>query len=178
MEQSTRGQRHNAEWVQLHTTTITSSNFKRVVTSKKWSDALVKSLFSPTNLDHIPAIKHGKLHEDIARDAYCTFMSDTAQQPVEFQECGLVLHTRFCLLGASPDGLVFDLSSASPYGLLEIKCPHQPFLNGQTVQEACSNTDFCCRLVDEQVRLKHNHQYFYQVQGQLAVCNAQWCDFM
>ena len=26
-------------------------------------------------------------------------------------------------------------------------------------------------------KLKHNHQYYYQIQGQMFVCELEWIDF-
>ena len=36
-------------------------------------------------------------------------------------DCGLVVNPSHPYLGASPDGIVFDPSSTSPFGILEIK---------------------------------------------------------
>lgn len=41
-----------------------------------------------------------------------------------FRPCGLVLHPDAPRLGAAPDGLGFDLSAQSAFGLVEIKCPN------------------------------------------------------
>lgn len=31
---------------------------------------------------------------------------------------------------------------------------------------------------DGKVVLKSTHKYFYQVQGQMAICKRKWCDFV
>ena len=176
VERSTRGQRLNKEWKRYHSFTLTASNFKKVVVSKKWSDSLVTSLFTSSDLGYVAAIKHGQEHELDALVAYRAMMAETGCE-VHVQECGLVLHTLYKFLGASPDGLVYD-KSANQFGLLEIKCPHRPYMNGLSVQEACLLPDFCCQLVDGVARLKPTHAYYFQVQGQLAITKATWCDFV
>ena len=29
-----------------------------------------------------------------------------------------------------------------------------------------------------QLTLRETHPYFYQIQGQMAICGAEWCDFV
>ena len=99
-------------------------------------------------------------------------------QPVYVRPAGLVLHTRFRFLGASPGGVVFDRSSNPQFGLLEVKCPYSPFQIGLTVDQACALPSFCCHIADGKVRVKCNHACYYLIQGQMAVCNAAWCDFV
>ena len=153
----TRAQRLDATWFRYHTFTITSSVFKKVANAKKWSDALLKDIFNHTDLSRVAAIRHGIDHEEDARKVYCEKMK--LGQPVEVESAGLVLHTKYSYLGASPDGVVFDASAHPRFGLLEIKCPYRAFSLGLTVREACrSLPSFCCELVDENVQLKRTHE--------------------
>ena len=116
-------------------------------------------------------------HEEDARKAYCAKMK--LGQPVEVESAGLVLHTKYSYLGASPDGVVFDASAHPRFGLLEVKCPNRAFSLGLTVREACRSLPlFCCELVNENVQLKRTHEYFFQIQGQTATCKSAWCDFV
>ena len=50
VETATPGQRTNPEWVRYHQFTLTASNLKRVVASKKWSGVLLTSLFGTLHL--------------------------------------------------------------------------------------------------------------------------------
>ena len=73
------------------------------------------------------------------------------------------LHVRkhdFGLLGASPDGLVVDQQDGSK-GLLEIKC-----LWGRRNKKELPQYDYC------------PNRFYDQIQGQLAVCDREWCDLM
>ena len=75
-----------------------------------------------------------------------------------------------------PDGLVTDVTSPDPNGILEIKCPFK-YRNLDPV-EAARNKDFCCELKDGIPTLKKQHSYYYQFQGQMAITSRKWCDFV
>ena len=67
------------------------------------------------------------------------------------------------------------------YGLVEVKCPYK--YRGYAPTDACLNTDFFCELVtqssgDQKVQLKRSHSYYCQVQGQMAITERAWCDFV
>ena len=64
-------------------------------------------------------------------------------------EYGIVGHPQHSFLGASPDG-VNDLGV-----MLEIKCPYRREISGAILD-----------------------QYFHQIQGQLEVCDLEYCDFV
>lgn len=64
-------------------------------------------------------------------------------------EYGILRHSEHEFLGASPDG-INELGV-----MLEIKCPYRREISGAILD-----------------------QYFYQIQGQLEVCDLEYCDFM
>ena len=70
-------------------------------------------------------------------------------------------------LGASPDGKVIDVGCSSPFGLLEVKCPKTKFL--VTSLDACSESSFFLENVNDETKLKCNHNYYAQVQGLMRV---------
>ena len=59
-----------------------------------------------------------------------------------------------------------------------MKCPAK--YKDSTILDACSSDDrnFCLHVVDGQVHLKKNHQYYTQVQTQLFVTESAYCDFV
>ena len=77
----------------------------------------------------------------------------------------------FNLPGASPDGIV-DCNCCGA-GLVEVKCPftvrHQP--------SASWNLNWLER-DGSNLSLKREHQYYYQVQAQLFLCEKQYCDLV
>ena len=49
----------------------------------------------------------------------------------------------------------------------------------RTPEEACLASNFYCNLDStRKLKLKETHQYFAQVQGQMAIGERTWCDFM
>ena len=177
IEKITRLQTSSTEWKEIHSYTITSSNFLKVVRCKRASDSLLSSLFDGPDLTGVPAIVHGRNFEKTAVEVYLASKAEQGN-PVKVRECGVSLHPAFRFLGASPDRVVFDASATPRYGLLEVKCPHSAFNASETVhQAAATRSEFCCTVLNGQVRLKRNHAYYYQVQGQMAITGAVWCDF-
>lgn len=89
-------------------------------------------------------------------------------------DAGLKLHPTYPFLGASPDGFV--QCDCHGEGVLEIKCPF--CLKEKTFDEAADSNSFCLVNVNGQPSLKRDHQYYYQVQLQLLLTEAKYCDFM
>lgn len=80
-------------------------------------------------------------------------------------------------LGASPDAAVYDTSCECAFGLAEVKCPYS--IRNVIPAEACEKPDFFCTLSPNSTpMLKRTHPYFAQVQGQMAIANRTWCDFV
>ena len=92
-------------------------------------------------------------------------------------DAGLSVHPSFPNLGASPDGKVFDPSTDSKYGLLEIKCPFSK--RGETLDQPAADPNFYLEKLGGKFYLKKEHTcgYYAQVQGQLALTGLKWCDF-
>ena len=81
--------------------------------------------------------------------------------------------------GASPDGIVHDPSDIYQLsGLLEINNPFSA--RNKDLVEACVSPAFCLELdkKNNKPRLKHRHNYYYQIQCQLYCTNKAWCDFV
>ena len=72
------------------------------------------------------------------------------------------------MLGASPDAKVIDKGCSICFRLAEVKCPYTKF--NVTPLDACSDPDFFMEKVDDtHCRLKRDHAYYAQVQGQMGV---------
>ena len=81
------------------------------------------------------------------------------------------------VLDALPDAKVIDKGCSICFGLAEVKCPYTKF--NVTPLDACSDPDFFMEKVDDtHCRLKRGHAYYAQVQGQMGVTGAKWCDFI
>ncbi len=90
----------------------------------------------------------------------------------------MIINPNYCFLGASPDGAVYNPSNTlEPYGFLEVKYPYSA--RNQTPAEACHIEGFYCTLNSEKsLQLKTSHHYYAQVQGQMALGERSWCDFV
>lgn len=100
----------------------------------------------------------------------------SVKKPVLVYKSGLVVSLTSPYLGASPDGKVIDKKCGSPFGLIEVKCPETKFM--VTPLDACSHEGFFLENCNGQPKLKVNHNYYKQVQGQLEITGAKWCDFV
>ena len=88
------------------------------------------------------------------------------------------MNPAFSFLGASPDGAVYDPSdNEKPFGFLEVKCPYSAKEVDPTA--ACAKSSFFCDLdAGGLPQLKKTHAYYAQVQGQMAIGERPWCDFI
>ena len=74
-------------------------------------------------------------------------------------DSGLVANPSHPYPGASPDGKVFDPTSANPFGLLQIKFPYT--LKNHTIEAACQDVNFPCTIINEVWKLKTDHKQGY-----------------
>lgn len=122
-------------------------------------------LYKPRDLSKNAYVKYGVVNEDNAISAYCASTGNAVSQS------GLFVHMDYPYLGASPDGLVED------DGVVEVKC--LPSIGNMTFEEAiAAKKNICLAFVDEKLSLKKTHDYFYQIQGQLAIANREFCDLV
>ena len=169
-------------WLEQRKGRITASNFKDVFTKyetleRKGSlksttdDPLIKRLIGQTtsDLSNIKAIKHGINCEGVALQEYITFNKGKHQNP-SYKSSGLIIDSKNPHIAASPDQIIS--CDCHGEGLLEIKCPWSA---SYTVPSPSS----CAYLheVDNIVKLKTNHKYYYQIQGQMGVAGVKYCDF-
>lgn len=63
------------------------------------------------------------------------------------------------------------------FGLAEVTCPHTKF--NATPLDACFDpTFFMEKIRENKCRLERDHAYYAQVQGQMGITGAKWCDFI
>ena len=97
----------------------------------------------------VPAVAHGSMMEDYAR----IFLEKLQGYTVE--ETGLVVHSKYDFLAASPDGLI------GMDGCAEFKCPYPQY----------TKTPYS---IFEPKR----SMYLMQVYMQMEVLDVDWCDFL
>ena len=109
------------------------------------------------------AVVHGKTYEKIA---ISRFENKTG---LKVQSCGLFIHENFPFLAATPDGIVGEDE------IVEVKCP---FAGRDCEIKPGKNFAFLNYTSDQKVTLKSNHNYMYQIQGQLAISKKKNCYFV
>ena len=158
---------------------ITASNTgaiaKRRLTTKVSN--LVKSLLYST-FRGTTATEWGKLQEPETCKAYIE-AKNSCSSGVSVKPSGLVVHPENHWLAASPDGIpvVTDISAADPTGTVEFKNPYK--FRHMTLSEAAGAKDFCLSVgTNNSLKLKHSHQYYYQIQATMFCTKTKWCDFV
>ena len=142
------------EWYKFRKGRITASDFGTVLEVNPYSSReqlIMKKCGVEQPFTPGPAIIHGVKYEDVAVAIY------EQRNRVNVKEYGCIPHPTLSYLGASPDGICYYDSENREYigRMLEIKCPKSRKLNG---------------FVPE--------YYLAQVQGQLEVCDLEYCDFL
>jgi hypothetical protein len=183
LETGTRGQDINTNWIEARKVLITASNMGSVCKrTKQEPDKLVSTLRGyrqqPTG---IRSIQHGKKYEKQALKDYVRKHMSICGGNVEVHSRGLVVNPNFPYLGASVDGYV--TCNNCGVGVVEVKCPYGsdnkdcPWRN-MTPEDCAKDKSFFCTISDNSLHLNKNHNYMYQVQGQMAILDLQWAEFV
>lgn len=177
VELATRKQSADKQWFSFRSGRVTASRLKRVCRTQlsKPSVSLVKDICYPANhAFYSKATQWGCDHEQTARQQYCDLMNDTHEN-FAIRESGLSLHPDMPFFGATPDGIVS--CDCCGEGILEVKCPFCK--RSLHLAEAADDGKFCLQTTtDGTLHLKEAHQYYYQIQMQIAVCQKDYCDFV
>ena len=170
-EVATRGQRLCKQWQEERQYRVTASKFGTVIKRRRNHTALAKQLlYTKVVSTTVLALVWGQQHEVDALEVYqksigSMFMVE--ETGIYISDCGF--------LGASPDGIVKD-HSGHIVRLVEVKCPYKG--RNKTLKQMYDDNSFCCSLVNGYPTLKQNHDYYYQVQGQMAITGVHTCDFV
>ena len=106
------------------------------------------------------ATAHGISYEQVAFERFESSYSLTGK----VKKCGLLVSEILPYLAASPDGLV------GMDAILEIKCPYQA-----RDREISHISIPYLQQTDSVLSLNKNHNYFYQIQGQLFCSKKKRC---
>lgn len=175
IEVSSREQSESETWKKERTYRFTASSFQLIAKRQRNHESFAQSIMHPKPFTS-KYVAHGMKYEPIALKEYEKFMFNR-KTPVAVLKSGFVVSEAFPVLGASPDAKVIDFGCSICFGLAEVKCPHTKFHVNPL--EACSDPNFFMeKISDTQCRLKRDHAYYGQVQGQMGVTGAKWCDFI
>ena len=176
--EDTEKQSKSKVWFRHRAGRVTASRFKAAAHTNpdNPSQSLIKEICYPTSHKvYSEAITWGQKNEEVARAMYHSFMKEKHSNFL-LTSSGLVVHPDYPYLGASPDGIV-KCSCCTGTGVLEIKCPFRCKM--QSFIEASKNKDFCLKVgEDGSWELNAQHAYYYQVQAQIKLTGAKYCDFV
>ena len=177
LEQSTRLQAQSSVWFEHRKGRLTASKFGQISRTNPTCPSLsllkdVMQYSQSLSLQH-PSLKWGVDHEDTARQQYIELLQQQ-HELFEYHAVGLTVDPEYPYLGASPDGAVSCTYCGA--GLLETKCPYKH--RDEHPHHNISDSNFCLHRVAEAVQLKTTHNYYLQIQGQMAICKRDYCDFV
>ena len=178
--EKTVGQSSNPIWHSYRKNRITASHFgeftkaydKYLNPKTRYESQITQVKYKIIRNDkppNVPAIEWGITHESDARKQY----EESTGEKVT--ETGIWLFQEGHL-GASPDVIILARSNPkSVLGIIEIKCQFRM----KDIQIA-SGAEWHQHLeyLDGANKLKHSHNYYDQVQGQMFATQVQWCDFV
>ncbi|XP_073334198.1 uncharacterized protein [Pagrus major] len=170
LESVTRQQSKSTCWHAHRAGRITSTKFYHITTTDKISTNYLQNImqYNQTQLN-IPSVLWGQQMEETARKAYTDYMEQT-HEDFKVSPSGLVVRPSEPHLGSSPDGII--TCACCSRGVLEVKCPYK---YRDALQGCEKDAQFC---LDKTDKLKPSHQYYYQVQLHIHVCDVSYCDFV
>jgi len=122
------------------------------------------------------ATERGELQEPATCEAY-THARYSSSPVISVKPSGLVIHPEHHWLAASPDGLVTDPSAPDPTGIVEFKNPYR--YREMSLRDAAHEAkEFCLTISTSSLRLKHSHQYYYQIQAAMFCTRVKWCNLL
>ena len=177
LEQATQSQSQDRQWFEERRLRVTASRIHDVFQWKRGMERHGERFASDNSDRKVPDIlqkkfDHGKMYEPVALEKYKLCMNDIINTDV--YPCGLVINENNCWLGSSPDAKVL---SGNEFGIVECKCPEQ-HKHSDVFDVASSNKNFMLFVVNGKLQLRKTHPNYYQVQCQLALTGAKFCDFV
>lgn len=172
IQRNTLQQSHSQDWIEQRKKRLTASIFGKICKRKNYISCapLVKSIVTSKDLSHIPSIAYGKENEEQALQQLAH------QENIKISKCGLFVHKTYCFLAATPDGIFKDKEEKT--GVVEVKCPHAA--KDMNPENAIKEKKITFWKYDKKNKLfivDKNHNYYYQIQGQLEVTEQNICVF-
>lgn len=167
IEHNTKDQSSSTRWIAERKGRITASNFGSIMNRKKEiNETFIRNVFDKKSFKSAPT-SYGQANEKTAKQMYIKSSGN------HIHDVGLVVNPLFPFLGATPDAKICEKCVT---GILEIKCPYS--VRDSTLQEACANNAFFLEISGSKYTLKRSHSHWFQVQGQLLITGAPFCDFV
>lgn len=159
VEQATKSQSNSTLWNALRVGRITASR-------AGYCYRMSPDLITPGKLwRSVPpnaAMNHGKLFEPLGIEALAK------RHNLEILESGFWIDTKRPWLGVTPDGLIYGEQGGNLNAVVEIKCPYSAKMD--TIENWKLTSNSCLGLDG---LLKPKHDYYYQIQMQMAITNTK-----
>lgn len=165
IENQTIGQHKSSIWQEERKKRISSSRFHSCCNFQSENAArnLAKSIIHPLKFSS-RSTNHGIVHEATAvrkfMEPFCGAL--------EAKETGLIIMKSHPFLAASPDRLLAEAT------VIEVKCPY----TARFQKISPTTVSYLTEGDDGKLKLKKNHPYYSQVQGQMMVSGRGFCDFL
>lgn len=176
----TKRQAECPKWFEAKYPRLTSSNFGKIVKKmenrRAKPELVVRDLLNPRPpTSYVNRfLEWGRQNEEVAVQVYRGLVQ---KKHCVLYSNGIYVSPEDCFLAATPDRIVYDCKASQPWGLVEVKCPYSA--RDRTPLEAARTLkNFMLKEVDGELSLDRAHDYFYQIQGQMALTGAKWCDFV
>lgn len=117
-------------------------------------DMYVEELFNK----EFAQTRWGNKWESYARELYCEKTGN------DVEETNFMIHEKYNFIGGSFDGKIIGQP-----GIIEIKCPYDMLVHDDNLN--------IMEEVDSQNAMKV-HTYYPQIQGNIFIAGAEWCDFV
>ena len=181
LEVETQQQAECPKWYELRFPRLTASSFGNICSKmakpRAKPELVARDLLQPKPPSSFTdrMFKWGRENENIAVQVY---RSIPQRSHVVLFECGIFISPEDPYLAATPDRVCYDATETIPWGIIEVKCPYNA--RDMTAAEAAKKIkNFMSTLKEDgTLALKVTHEYYYQVQGQMALTGAKWCDFI
>ncbi|KAJ1519113.1 hypothetical protein ONE63_011354 [Megalurothrips usitatus] len=158
----------SVEWQKERRMRLTASAFGEVCKRRPYTSCkkLVKRLLYAPKSKATRDMEDGHCLEQEAKEKL-------RESGVNVEDCGLFIDRQLPFLGASPDGLIAEDT------ILEIKSPGEKARAFPSAKEAIQSKtkDYLSVNEDGELRLKKNHDFYFQIQGQLHITGRSKCMF-
>ena len=162
VEEQTREQYKSDRWHKERKYKLTSSRFGEICKRRKYDLKYCESLSTnQKDLSHIPAVKFGLNQEKVALEQFKQRMRFDVVKKARF-----FISKAYPHLGASPEGIVpaSELNDEAP---VEVKCSYANRFSGEPPNYLYK--------VASHFKLRRDHKYYYQIQGQLYCTGLEMC---
>lgn len=166
LERETVDQSLSNKWVDRRRKMLTASNFGKIIKMRQTTTCqsfVQNHLFGGVTTT---AMEYGKSNEETALRVLERILN------VQITKCGIFVDSENPFLGATPDGLIGN------DGIVEVKCPSSA--EHLTPEEGIIQKKITFWMLNKSGEISginKKHNWYFQVQGQLNVCQKSFCQF-